>query len=170
MNEPVEGLEMAEKTDQPELDGGEPEEAYRGDSHPGTPQGCTVQTKFQRRPHCGLRPPARRAEDAAPGSKNLREYVRDGVGGLTERDRATLGKFRDLAASVPATIEDMLRDEKLPAMARIRLIEIIMDRAYGKAEATVNVNGNVNGIEASEMRIEALVRSLKLEGNPYEGE
>ena len=110
------------------------------------------------------------AEDAAPGTKNLREYVRDGVGGLTERDRATLGRFRELAASVPATIEDMLRDEKLPAMARIRLIEIIMDRAYGKAEATVNVNGNVNGIEASEMRIEALVRSLKLEGNPYEGE
>ena len=108
------------------------------------------------------------AEDAAPGSKNLREYVRDGAGGLTERDRATLGKFRDLAASVPATIEDMLRDEKLPAMARIRLIEIIMDRAYGKAEATVNVNGNVNGIEASEMRVEALVRSLKLEGNGYE--
>ena len=158
MNEPVEGLEMAEKKDQPELDGGEPEEAYRGDSHPGTPQGCTVQTI----------PPVRRAEDAAPGSKNLREYVRDGVGGLTERDRATLGKFRDLAASVPATIEDMLRDEKLPAMARIRLIEIIMDRAYGKAEATVNVNGNVNGIEASEMRVEALVRSLKLEGNSYD--
>ena len=158
MNEPVEGLEMAEKKDQPELDGGEPEEAYRGDSHPGTPQGCTVQTI----------PPVRRAEDAAPGSKNLREYVRDGAGGLSERDRATLGKFRDLAASVPATIEDMLRDEKLPAMARIRLIEIIMDRAYGKAEATVNVNGNVNGIEASEMRVEALVRSLKLEGNGYE--
>ena len=157
MNEPVEGMEMAEKKDQPELDGGEPEEAYRGDSHPGTPQGCTVQTI----------PPVRRAEDAAPGSKNLREYVRDGVGGLTERDRATLGKFRDLAASVPATIEDMLRDEKLPAMARIRLIEIIMDRAYGKAEATVNVNGNVNGIEASEMRVEALVRSLKLEGSSY---
>ena len=44
MNEPVENLEMAEKKDQPELDGGEPEEAYRGDSHPGTPQGCTVQT------------------------------------------------------------------------------------------------------------------------------
>ena len=110
------------------------------------------------------------AEDTAPGTKNLREYVRDGAGGLTERDRATLGRFRELAASVPATIEDMLRDEKLPAMARIRLIEIIMDRAYGKAEATVNVNGNVNGIEASEMRIEALVRSLKLEGNPYEGE
>ena len=160
MNEPVEKLEMAEEKDQPELDGGEPEEAYRGDSHPGTPQGCTVQTI----------PPVRRAEDAAPGTKNLREYVRDGVGGLTERDRATLGRFRELAASVPATIEDMLRDEKLPAMARIRLIEIIMDRAYGKAEATVNVNGNVNGIEASEMRIEALVRSLKLEGNPYEGE
>ena len=136
MNEPVEGLEMAETKEMVSED--ETELMY--------------------------------AEDAAPGTKNLREYVRDGAGGLTERDRATLGRFRELAASVPATIEDMLRDEKLPAMARIRLIEIIMDRAYGKAEATVNVNGNVNGIEASEMRIEALVRSLKLEGNPYEGE
>ena len=133
MNEPVEGLEMAETKEMVSED--ETEWMY--------------------------------AEDAAPGTKNLREYVRDGAGGLTERDRATLGRFRELAASVPATIEDMLRDEKLPAMARIRLIEIIMDRAYGKAEATVNVNGNVNGIEASEMRVEALVRSLKLEGNAY---
>ena len=40
-------------------------------------------------------------------------------------------------------------------------------RADGKAEATVNVNGNVNGIEASEMRVEALVRTLRLEGNAY---
>ena len=143
MNEPVENLEMAETKDAHELDGGESKQDEAEWMY---------------------------AEDAAPGSKNLREYVRDGAGGLTERDRATLGRFRELAASVPATIEDMLRDEKLPAMARIRLIEIIMDRAYGKAEATVNVNGNVNGIEASEMRIEALVRSLKLEGNPYEGE
>ena len=140
MNEPVENLEMAEEKDAPEFDGSEPKQDEAEWMY---------------------------AEDAAPGSKNLREYVRDGAGGLTERDRATLGRFRELAASVPATIEDMLRDEKLPAMARIRLIEIIMDRAYGKAEATVNVNGNVNGIEASEMRVEALVRSLKLEGNAY---
>ena len=145
MNEPVENLEMAETKELVS-------DAYRGDSQSDTVQ---EETEWMY------------AEDAAPGSKNLREYVRDGAGGLTERDRATLGRFRELAASVPATIEDMLRDEKLPAMARIRLIEIIMDRAYGKAEATVNVNGNVNGIEASEMRVEALVRSLKLEGSSY---
>ena len=56
MDESVEKMEVAETKDAPELDGGEPEEAYRGDSHPGTSQGCTVQTKSQRRPHCGLRP------------------------------------------------------------------------------------------------------------------
>ena len=152
MNEPVEGLEMAETKDETEW-------MYEGDGKADTGDGSGVRLAHdaQNRPHV-----------SSPGTKNLREYVRDGAGGLTERDRATLGRFRELAANVPATIEDMLRDEKLPAMARIRLIEIIMDRAYGKAEATVNVNGNVNGIEASEMRVEALVRSLKLEGNGYE--
>ena len=107
------------------------------------------------------------AEDAAP-RRDLREVIRGESGnGLTDTDRATLKRFRELAADTPMAIEGMLRDEKLPAMARIRLIELILERAYGKAEATVNVNGAVAGIEASEMRVEALVRSLKLEGNPY---
>ena len=106
-------------------------------------------------------------QDAAPG-RNLKEVIRAGVNpGLTERDRNTLMKFRELAEQVPQTIAEMMRNNDLPAMARIRLIELILDRAYGKAEATVNVNGNVNGLEASTMRVEALVRSLKLEGNPY---
>ncbi len=101
------------------------------------------------------------AEDAAP-RRDLRAVIRGESGnGLTDTDRATLKRFRELAADTPQAIEGMLRDEKLPAMARIRLIELILERAYGKAEATVNVNGAVAGIEASEMRVEALVRSLK---------
>ena len=106
-------------------------------------------------------------QDAAPG-RNLKEVIRAGVNpGLTERDRNTLMKFRELAAQVPQTIAEMMRKDDLPAMARIRLIELVLDRAYGKAEATVNVNGNLGGLEAAEMRVEAMVRSLKLEGNPY---
>ena len=101
------------------------------------------------------------AEDAAP-RRDLRAVIRAGNGnGLTETDRATLRKFRELAAETPMAIEAMMRDQKLPAMARIRLIEMILERAYGKAEATVNVNGAVAGIEASEMRVEALVRKMK---------
>ena len=139
MNESMEKMEMAETT---------------GDTELGS-EGRTEETELLY------------GTDAAPG-RNLKEVIRAGVDpGLTERDRNTLKKFRDLAAQVPQTLEEMMRDKTLPAMARIRLIELVLDRAYGKAEATVNVNGTVNGLEASTMRVEALVRSLKLEGNPY---
>ena len=108
------------------------------------------------------------AEDAAPG-RNLREVIRaQAAAELTEQDRNTLKSIKDLAAETPAVMENMLRNEKLPAMAKVRLIEIILDRAYGKATETVNVNGAAAGIEASEMRIEALVRRIRLEGNTYE--
>ncbi len=107
------------------------------------------------------------AEDAAPG-RNLKEVIRaQAAAELTEQDRKTLMSIKDLAAETPAMMENMLRNEKLPAMAKIRLIEIILDRAYGKATETVNVNAAGNGIEASEMRVEALVRSIRVEGNPY---
>ena len=55
----------------------------------------------------------------------------------------------------------------LKHLDRIRLMELILDRSFGKAEATVNVNGGAGNFEASEMRIEALVRKISLEGNPY---
>ena len=108
------------------------------------------------------------AEDAAPG-RNMRAMIRGGEGSkdLTDRDKNTLQRIRDLAEETPTAMADILRDDKVPATAKIRLIEIILDRAYGKAEATVNLNAAATSLEASEMRIEALVRSIQAAGNPY---
>ena len=111
----------------------------------------------------------RYAADMAP-KRNLREVIRAGAAaemGLTERDQKTLADIRELAHEVPQAMAKMLRDEELPAVAKIRLMELILDRSFGKAEATVNVNGGAGNFEASEMRIEALVRKISLEGNPY---
>ena len=103
------------------------------------------------------------AKDAAPG-RNMRAMIRSGEGSkdLTDRDKNTLQRIRDLAEETPTAMADILRDDKVPATAKIRLIEIILDRAYGKAEATVNLNAAATSLEASEMRIEALVRSMRL--------
>ena len=111
----------------------------------------------------------RYAADMAP-KRNLREVIRAKAAaemGLTERDQKTLADIRELAHEVPQAMAKMLRDEELPAVAKIRLMELILDRSFGKAEATVNVNGGAGNFEASEMRIEALVRKISLEGNPY---
>ena len=149
MDESMDKMEMAEETGEAELDS-----AGRAEEEFGWPEDDDAAELLY-------------GTDAAPG-RNLKEVIRAGVNsGLTERDRNTLMKFRELAEQVPQTIAEMMRNDDLPAMARIRLIELVLDRAYGKAEATVNVNGNLGGLEAAEMRVEAMVRSLKLEGNPY---
>ena len=79
------------------------------------------------------------------------------------RDQRTLEQIRNLASETPDVMRTLLRSTKTPAMAKIRLIEIILDRAFGKAEATVNVNATTRSLEASETRIEALIRAIRVE-------
>ena len=102
------------------------------------------------------------AQDRAP-KRDLRDILRGEVynDGLTARDRENLMRFRDLAIDVPRAVEGMIRNERLSPMARVRVMEMVLDRAYGKAEANVNVNGTVAGVVASATRVEALVQRLK---------
>ena len=106
-------------------------------------------------------------EDKKPG----KSMIRPGEGGeivsgstavsLTDRDRMTLSRIRDLAAETPEVIEALMKADDTPAMVKVRIIDMIWDRAFGKPEATVNFNQAGRSMEASEMRIQALIRSFR---------
>ncbi len=117
----------------------------------------------------------RMAMDSAPRRHHPRVEVRDedaALPAVTEdeerlpaavRDQRTMEQIRELASETPDVMRSLLRSVKTPAMAKIRLIEIILDRTFGKAEATVNVNSTTRSVEASETRIEALIRAIRVE-------
>ena len=66
---------------------------------------------------------------------------------------------------VPRYMKAMLKNPRTPAMAKIRLMEIILERTYGKPEESVTVKSSPLSLEASEARIEALIRTIRLEGD-----
>lgn len=54
-----------------------------------------------------------------------------------EAQHAALEDIRALARQVPAVLERMLLDDSTPPTNRIRIIEMILERTFGKAEAAV---------------------------------
>ena len=58
---------------------------------------------------------------------------------LKQEERDALAMIRSLAPEAADTLRSVLHSETAPPAAKIRAAEIILDRTYGKAEATVNV-------------------------------
>ena len=83
----------------------------------------------------------------------------------TEEQKQALAEIRALAPEVPRYMKAMLKNPRTPAMAKIRLMEIILERTYGKPEESVTVKASPLSLEASEARIEALIRTIRLEGD-----
>ena len=60
-------------------------------------------------------------------------------------------------------IRTMLEDSKVPAVVKARLIEIILDRTYGKPEAAIKLNADVQSGEAARARLEAIAARIRIE-------
>lgn len=58
---------------------------------------------------------------------------------MKQEERDALALIRSLAPEAADTLHSILHSETAPPAAKIRAAEIILDRTYGKAEATVNV-------------------------------
>ena len=57
--------------------------------------------------------------------------------GATDGQGAALEDIRALARQVPGVLERMLLDDDTPPTNRIKIMEMILERAFGKAEASV---------------------------------
>ena len=55
----------------------------------------------------------------------------------TEEEKDALAEIRKLAPGVAAKMTEMLNAPKVPAIAKVRILEIILERTYGKPEAAV---------------------------------
>ena len=58
----------------------------------------------------------------------------------TPEQKDALQAIRDLAPQAAEELAKILRGEDTPIAAKIKAIEMIIERTYGKAEATVNLN------------------------------
>lgn len=61
----------------------------------------------------------------------------------TQEQKDALQAIRDLAPDAVKVLKDMLYGEGVPPAQRLRAAELIFDRAYGKAEAKVDMQAKV---------------------------
>ena len=88
---------------------------------------------------------------------------RCGKHALTGEQREALEEIRKLAPKVAGKMEEMLDDGTVPAVAKIRIMEVILDRTYGKPEAAVKLSADIQSNEAARARLDAIAARIRLE-------
>ena len=82
---------------------------------------------------------------------------------LTGAQREALEEIRQLAPKAAGKMAEMLDDDTVPAAAKIRIMEMILDRTYGKPEAALKLSAGIDSGEASRARLEAIAARIRLE-------
>ena len=77
--------------------------------------------------------------------------------------QGALEEIQSLAPSVAGMMADMLGSPKVPAVVKVRIMEIILERTYGKPEAAIKLDADVRSGEASRARLEAIAARIRLE-------
>ncbi len=80
-----------------------------------------------------------------------------------------MNAIRKLAPAAARKMKEMLMDPRTPAAVRVKICEIILDRTFGKAPASVNINTPSERLEESRTYLISLVEKLK-EGASEKGE
>ena len=81
----------------------------------------------------------------------------------TEEEKDALEEIRKLASGVAEKMSEMLDSAKVPAIAKVRILEIILERTYGKPETAIRLNGEAQSAEAARARLEAIAARIRIE-------
>lgn len=81
----------------------------------------------------------------------------------TEEEKDALEEIRKLAPGVAEHMTRMLNNPKVPAIAKVRILEIILERTYGKPETAIRLNADIQNNEAARARLEAIAARIRLE-------
>lgn len=81
----------------------------------------------------------------------------------TEEEKDALEEIRKLAPGVADKMAEMLAAPKVPAIAKVRIMEIILERTYGKPETAIRLNGEAQSAEAARARLEAIAARIRIE-------
>ena len=82
---------------------------------------------------------------------------------MSEDDRDALQEIRKLAPGVADKMTELLNNPRVPAIAKVRILEIILERTYGKPETSVRLNSEAQSAEAARARLEAIAARIRLE-------
>lgn len=64
---------------------------------------------------------------------------------LSEAQKDALERIKDLAQDAPEIISRILKGKQTPPAIKLRCVELLLDRAYGKARITANIESEVSG-------------------------
>ena len=82
---------------------------------------------------------------------------------MSDEERDALNEIRKLAPGVADKMAEMLAAPRVPAIAKVRIMEIILERTYGKPETSVRLNGEAQSAEAARARLEAIAARIRIE-------
>ena len=73
----------------------------------------------------------------------------------------SLDGIRSLTPEVVRQMGDMLSKDKVPPMVKVRIMEIILERTYGKPETSIKLTNAQQNVEAAQERIAAIVENIR---------
>ena len=81
----------------------------------------------------------------------------------TWEEREALEEIKKLAPGVADRMKKLLDSDKTPANVKVRIMEIILERTYGRPEAAIKLKADMQSGEASRARLEAIAARIRLE-------
>ena len=80
-----------------------------------------------------------------------------------DENMESLSEIRRLTPEVVHMMDDMLHSNKIPAMVKVRLMEIILERTFGKPEAAIRLSTAQQNVEAAQARLEAIFGHVRID-------
>ncbi len=74
-----------------------------------------------------------------------------------------LSQLKALTPLALEKMEKMLKNDHIAAVAKVRLIEIILERTFGKVESSVKVTNNQESVEAAQAELDAIFAAYNAE-------
>ncbi len=87
----------------------------------------------------------------------------------TEEEKDALEEIRKLAPGVAERMVALLDNQRVPAIAKVRILEIILERTYGKPETAIRLNNEAQTNEAARARLEAIAARIRIEVDQDDG-
>ena len=70
---------------------------------------------------------------------------------------------RELAPDIADRMRKLLDGDKVSPLVKVRIMEMILERTYGKPEASVRLTSAQQNVEAAQARLEAIFGHVKIE-------
>ena len=80
----------------------------------------------------------------------------------TKEEQDALEAIKALAPGVAEKMQEMLNNPRVPAIAKVRILEIILERTYGKPETALKLTSAQQSVEAAQARIAAIVSQIRI--------